>query len=99
MLSCVHFCLQTTKGINVIICDKQIHPQYLSIEKAYNHFIKGISIFDVFSDPEEPDVVLSNCGDIPTKESVFVQRILKELIPEINIRFVNIVNLFRLSLE
>ncbi|MEN3014631.1 MAG: phosphoketolase family protein [bacterium] len=99
LLTCIHFCLQTTNRINIIICDKQQHPQYLSIDQAYNHFIKGLGIFDSFSDPEDPDVVLVSCGDIPTKENMFAYKIIKELLPEIKIRFVNIVNLLRLSPE
>ncbi|MCS7243756.1 MAG: phosphoketolase family protein [Candidatus Calescibacterium sp.] len=99
LIACIHSCLQTTNRINIIICDKQVHPQYLTIDQAFNHFIKGIGIFDFLSDEKEPDVILASCGDIPTKENVFARSILKQLFPEINIRFINISNLFRLAPE
>lgn len=99
LISCVYHCLQTTNRINIIICDKQVHTQYLPIEVADKHFIKGIGTFDFISDPEEPDVVIASCGDIPTKEALAASFIIKELFQEVKIRFVNVVNLFRLTPE
>ncbi|MCS6955540.1 MAG: phosphoketolase family protein, partial [Candidatus Calescibacterium sp.] len=99
LIACIHSCLQTTNRINIVICDKQVHPQYLTIDQAFNHFIKGIGIFDFLSDEKEPDVILASCGDIPTKENVFARNILKQLFPEVNIRFINVSNLFRLAPE
>ncbi|MCX7758244.1 MAG: phosphoketolase family protein [bacterium] len=99
LIACIHSCLQTINRINIVICDKQVHPQYLTIDQAFNHFIKGIGIFDFLSDEKEPDVILASCGDIPTKENVFARNILKQLFPEVNIRFINVSNLFRLAPE
>uniref|UniRef100_A0A7V4DY60 Phosphoketolase family protein n=1 Tax=Dictyoglomus thermophilum TaxID=14 RepID=A0A7V4DY60_DICTH len=92
-------CFQTTNRINIIVIDKQKHPQYLSIEDAFKHAMKGIGIWDFASNhPEhEPDVVIASCGDIPTKEAIYAVRMLKKLFPELKIRFVNVLNLFTLT--
>lgn len=92
-------CFQTTNRINIIVIDKQKHPQYLTIDEAFKHAMKGIGIWDFASNhPEEdPDVVIASCGDIPTKEAICAVKILKKLFPELKIRFVNVVNLFTLT--
>ncbi|MEN2983619.1 MAG: phosphoketolase family protein [Dictyoglomaceae bacterium] len=99
LLCTVWHCFQTTNRINIIVIDKQKHPQYLSIEEAFKHAMKGIGIWDFASNhPEEdPDVVIASCGDIPTKEAICAVKILKKLFPELKIRFVNVVNLFTLT--
>lgn len=101
LLAMIHFCLQTTNRINIIVVDKQVHPQYLSWEDAQRHVIKGIGIFEFASNnlDSEPDVVLASCGDIPTKEAVAASLILREFFPDISIRFVNVVNLFKITPE
>lgn len=101
LLANVHLCLQSTNRVNIIVCDKQVHPQYLPYDKALSHVIKGIGIFDFASLnlEEEPDVILASCGDIPTKESICASFILREFFPKLSIRFVNVVNLFRLTPE
>ncbi len=92
-------CFQTTNRINIIVIDKQKHPQYLTIEEAFKHAMKGIGIWDFASNypQEDPDVVIASCGDIPTKEAICAVQILKGLFPELRIRFVNVVNLFTLT--
>ncbi|MEZ0361268.1 MAG: phosphoketolase family protein [Hydrogenobacter sp.] len=92
-------CLQSTSRINIIVVDKQKHPQYLDIENALRHVEKGIGIWDFASNhvEEEPDVVIASCGDIPTKEAIYASLILKDAFPDLKIRFVNVVNLFRLT--
>ncbi len=99
LLAVSHFCLQSTNRINIIVVDKQLHPQYLDYEKAFNHVVKGIGIFDFASNHlnKEPDVVIASCGDIPTKEALCASLMLAEFFPDLAIRFVNVVNLFRLT--
>lgn len=91
--------LQTTDRINIIVIDKQKHPQYLNIDEAFNHTTKGIGIWGFASTypDEEPDVVIASCGDIPTKEAIYAVEILKENFKDLKIRFVNVLNLFTLT--
>lgn len=99
LLCTVWQCLQSTNRINIIVVDKQKHPQYLDIENALRHVEKGIGIWDFASNhvEEEPDVVIASCGDIPTKEAMHASLILKDAFPDLKIRFVNVVNLFCLT--
>jgi xylulose-5-phosphate/fructose-6-phosphate phosphoketolase len=88
--------------INVIISDKQQHLQYLTMGDAVTHCTKGIGIWDWASNDDsarkidEPDVVMACCGDIPTLESLAATAILREEIPDLKVRFVNVVDLFKL---
>lgn len=91
--------LQETNRINIIVIDKQSHPQYLDIEEAFKHATKGIGIWEfacTYPD-EEPDVVIASCGDIPTKEAIYAVNILKEKFIDLKIRFINVLNLFTLT--
>ncbi len=99
LLSVVNHCLNSVNYINVIVCDKQKHLQYLSMEQAILHCTKGISIWRQASNDEgvEPDVVMASAGDIPTKEALAAVAILRQEFPNLKIRFVNVVDLFRLT--
>ena len=99
LLCTAWYCLQTTDRINIIVGDKQKHPQYLNIDEAFKHAMKGIGIWDFASNhPEEnPDVIIASCGDIPTEEAIYAVKILKKLFPDLRIRFVNVLNLFTLT--
>jgi xylulose-5-phosphate/fructose-6-phosphate phosphoketolase len=96
-------CFRSTDKVNVIVVDKQKHLQYLSMDEAIKHCAKGIGIWDWASnddcgtDPDEPDVVMACCGDIPTMESLAATAILREEFPELKIRFINVVDLFTLT--
>ena len=92
-------CLQSTDYINVIVCDKQKHLQYLNMDAAIKHCSKGIGIWEWASNDNgaEPDVVLASAGDIPTKEALAAVTILREHFPALKIRFVNVVDLYKLS--
>lgn len=91
--------LQTTDRINIIVVDKQSHPQYLKALEAFKHATKGIGIWDFVSTypDEEPDVVVASCGDIPTKEAIYAVNIIKENFNDLKIRFINVLNLFTLT--
>jgi len=98
LLSVTDHCLRSRDYVNVIVADKQEHLQYLTMEDAVTHCTKGIGIWDWASsdDGEDPDVVMACAGDIPTMESLAAVTILREHFPDLKIRFVNVVDLFRL---
>ncbi len=98
LLSVADHCLRSVDYINVIVADKAAHLQYLTMEQAVIHCTKGIGIWDFAStdDGVEPDVVMACAGDIPTSESLAAAAILRERCPDLKVRFVNVVDLFRL---
>jgi xylulose-5-phosphate/fructose-6-phosphate phosphoketolase len=101
LLSVGDHCLRSVDYVNVIVADKALHLQYLTMDQAVDHCTKGIGIWDFASndDGAEPDVVMACAGDIPTSESLAAVAILRERCPELKIRFVNVVDLFRLMPE
>jgi xylulose-5-phosphate/fructose-6-phosphate phosphoketolase len=101
LLSVADHCLRSRDYVNVIVADKQEHLQYLTMEQAVTHCTKGIGIWDWASTDEtgEPDVVMACAGDIATMESLAAVAILKHHFPDLKIRFVNVVDLFRLMPE
>jgi xylulose-5-phosphate/fructose-6-phosphate phosphoketolase len=98
LLSVANHCLQSTGYINVIVSDKQKHLQYMTMDEAIGHCTKGIGIWRRASNDggSEPDVVVASAGDIPTKEALAAVVLLREHFPNLKIRFVNVVDLFRL---
>jgi xylulose-5-phosphate/fructose-6-phosphate phosphoketolase len=101
LLSVANHCLCSVNYYNVIVADKQPHLVFLSMEEAVRHCTKGIGIWDWASTDEdtEPDAVLACAGDIATMEALAAAAILKEKLPQLKIRFVNVVDLFRLMPE
>jgi len=99
LLSVANHCLNSTDYINVIVCDKQKHLQYLNIDAAIEHCTKGLGIWDWASNDqgEEPDLVMACAGDIPTKEALAATSLLREHFPQIKVRFINVVDLYKLS--
>jgi xylulose-5-phosphate/fructose-6-phosphate phosphoketolase len=91
-------CLRSTDCVNVIVCDKQKHLQYLSMEEAMSHCRKGVGVWSKVSNDRgvEPDVVVACAGDIATKEALAAVTLLHEEFPALKIRFVNVVDLYRL---
>jgi xylulose-5-phosphate/fructose-6-phosphate phosphoketolase len=100
LLSVADHCLRSTDYINVIVSDKQMHRQYLTIEEAANHCAKGIGIWPWASSDnranDEPDVIMACCGDVPTLEALAATAILREHLPDLKVRFVNVVDLYKL---
>ncbi|TVY45191.1 putative phosphoketolase [Lachnellula occidentalis] len=98
LLSVTDHCLRSTNYVNVIVADKQDHLQYLDMNAALEHCTKGLGIWDWASNDQgvEPDVVMASCGDVPTHESLAATALLREFIPDLKIRFVNVVDLFKL---
>ncbi len=101
LLSVADHCLRSTDDVNVIVADKQKHLQYLDMDSAIRHCTKGIGIWDWASNDQgsEPDVVMASCGDIPTKEALAAVVLLREHFPDLKIRFVNVVDLYRMTPE
>jgi xylulose-5-phosphate/fructose-6-phosphate phosphoketolase len=99
LLSVSDHCLRSQNYVNVIVCDKQKHLQYLTMEKAIIHCTKGIGIWDWASNDEsgEPDVVMACAGDIPTQEALAATALLRKEFPDLKIRFLNVVDLFKLQ--
>jgi xylulose-5-phosphate/fructose-6-phosphate phosphoketolase len=91
-------CLRSTNYVNVIVADTKEHLQFLDMDLAIAHCTKGIGIWNKASNDQgvEPDVVMASCGDVPTTESLAATALLRQYLPEAKVRFVNVVDLFRL---
>ena len=98
LLSVADHCLRSVDYYNVIVADKQPHLVFLNMEDAVIHCTKGIGIWDWASTDagSEPDVVLACAGDIATMETLAAAALLKDHFPDLKVRFVNVVDLFRL---
>ncbi len=101
LLAVADQCLRSTDCVNVIVADKQKHLQFTTMDEAIIHCIKGLGIWRRASTDagEEPDVVLACCGDVATLEALAAASILRERLPDLKLRFVNVVDLFRLTPE
>jgi len=101
LLSVADHCLRSTNDINVIVADKQKHFQFLDMDAAIKHCTKGIGIWDWASSDQgvEPDVVMVGCGDVPTQEALAAICLLHEQFSDLKIRFINVVDLYKLSPE
>jgi xylulose-5-phosphate/fructose-6-phosphate phosphoketolase len=99
LLSVVDHCLRSRDYVNVIVAGKQPALQYLSMEDAILHCTRGIGIWEWASNDagSEPDVVLGCCGDVPTLETLAAAAILRERLPHLRVRVVNVVDLMRLQ--
>src|SRR5690348_9182261 len=99
LLSIADHCLRSRNYVNVIVAGKQPALDYLSMEDAIAHCTRGLGIWDWASNDAgtEPDVVLACAGDVPTLETVSATAILRERLPDLRVRVVNIVDLMRLE--
>lgn len=99
LLCVADHCLRSQGYVNVIVSDKQLHLQYLDMDSAIIHCTKGIGIWEKASTDygQEPDVVLACAGDIPTKEALAAADLLRQHFPDLKLRFVNVVDLFKLQ--
>jgi len=98
LLSVTDHCFRSAGYVNVVVADKQEHLQYLNMDDAIAHCTKGVGIWDWASSDngEEPDVVMASCGDVVTQESLAATALLREHLPDVKIRFVNVVDMFKL---
>jgi xylulose-5-phosphate/fructose-6-phosphate phosphoketolase len=99
LLSVADHCLRSENYVNVIVCDKQLHLQFMDMDAAIKHCTKGIGIWEWACNDQgcEPDVVMASAGDIPTQEALAAIVLLREEFPDIKIRYVNVVDLFKLQ--
>jgi xylulose-5-phosphate/fructose-6-phosphate phosphoketolase len=99
LLSVADHCLRSVNYVNVIVADKQPHPEYLTMDEAIRHCAKGVGMWDWAStdENEEPDVVMASAGDTATIEALAATAILRDKFPTLRVRFVNVVDLFRLQ--
>ena len=101
LLSVADHCLRSRDYVNLIVAGKQPALTYLTMDEAIDHCTRGLGIFEWASsdDGDLPDVVLGCAGDIPTLETVAAASILRDQIPELKVRVVNVVDLMRMSHE
>ena len=99
LLSVANHCLKSENYINVIVSDKQLHLQYLNMDAAIEHCTKGIGMWEWACNDQgcEPDLVMASAGDIPTQEALAATALLREEFPELKVRFINVVDLFKLQ--
>jgi xylulose-5-phosphate/fructose-6-phosphate phosphoketolase len=98
LLSVADHCLRSTDYVNVIVADKKPHLQYLNMDEAIQHCSKGIGIWAWASTDQgsEPDVVIACAGDVASMEALAATALLRERLPDLKMRFINVVDLFKL---
>ncbi|MHB1588077.1 MAG: phosphoketolase family protein [Metallibacterium scheffleri] len=100
LLSVMDHCLRSRHYVNVIVAGKHPAPQWLDMDAAVKHCAEGIGIWQWASNDQQgaaPDVVMACCGDVPTQETLAAVSILREHLPALKIRVVNVVDLMRLQ--
>ena len=99
LLSCFDHCIRSKNYVNAIVASKHPSCQWLTMEQAVKHCTQGIGIWEWASNDcgEEPDLVMACCGDTPTLETMAAVTILRDELPELKIRVVNVVDLFKLE--
>jgi len=104
LLSTMDHCLRSVDYVNVVVAGKNTMPNWLPMDAAIGHCRAGAGAWDWASSPAvaagaEPDVVLACCGDVPTLESLAAADLLRQLLPDLGVRVVNVVDLMRLQPE
>lgn len=99
LLSCFDHCIRSKNYVNVLVTSKHPRPQWLTMEQAVKHCTQGLGIWEWASNDkgDEPDIVLACCGDTPTLEALAAVTILRKELPEVKIRFINVVDLMKLQ--
>jgi xylulose-5-phosphate/fructose-6-phosphate phosphoketolase len=99
LLSVTDHCLRSRNYVNVVIAGKQPAPQWLTMDQAVNHCTAGIGIWEWASNDKdgEPDVVMACCGDVPTLETLAAVQLIRQHVPELKVRVINVVNLMKLQ--
>lgn len=99
LMSCFDHCIRSKDYVNVLVTSKHPRPQWLTMEQAVKHCTQGVGIWEWASNDQgqEPDVVLACCGDTPTLEALAAVTILRDNMPDIKIRFINVVDLMKLE--
>ena len=99
LLCCFDHCIRSRNYVNVMVTSKHPRPQWLTMDQAVKHCTEGLGIWQWASSDQgaEPDLVMACAGETPTLEALAAVMILREHFPELKIRFVNVVDLFRLQ--
>ncbi len=98
LLSVADHALRSRNYLNLIVIDKQPQLQWLTMEEAQKHCALGAGIWPWYSNqPDDPDIVLACCGDIPTQEAIAAAWMLRQYVPDLKVRVVNVVDLMKLS--
>jgi len=99
LLSVWDHCLRSRHYVNVVIAGKYQAPQWLTMDEAVKHCTAGIGIWDWAGNDDggEPDVVMACCGDVPTLETLAAVSIMREHLPDLKVRVVNVIDLFKLQ--
>jgi xylulose-5-phosphate/fructose-6-phosphate phosphoketolase len=99
LLSVMDHCLRSRHYVNVVIAGKHPAPQWLNMEAAVKHCLQGIGIWSWASNDHDksPDVIMACCGDVPTLETLAAVSILREYLPDLRVRVINVVDLTRLQ--
>ncbi|MGM0952218.1 MAG: phosphoketolase family protein [Pseudomonadota bacterium] len=99
LLSVMDHCLRSRHYVNLVIAGKHPAPQWLTMDAAVKHCTAGIGIWQFASNDQgaQPDVVMACCGDVPTLETLAAVSIMREHLPELKVRVVNVVNLMKLQ--
>jgi xylulose-5-phosphate/fructose-6-phosphate phosphoketolase len=100
LLSTYHHCLRSRQYVNVVVAGKQPAPNFLTMEQAIAHCTRGLGIWEWAGSEElgsDPDVVIAAAGDVPTLEALAAVDILRTTLPDLAVRFVNVVDLMRLQ--
>ena len=99
LLSCFDHCIKSRDYVNVLVTSKHPRPQWLTMEQAVTHCTQGVGIWEWASNDQgaEPDIVMACCGDTPTLEMLAAVTILRDALPELKIRVVNVVGLMKLE--
>ena len=99
LLSTFDHCIRSRNYVNVIVASKHPRPQWLTMEQAVKHCTQGIGIWEWASNDHgvEPDVVMACAGETPTLETLAAVSILNRELPEVRIRVINVVDLFKLQ--
>ncbi|HYY80662.1 MAG TPA: phosphoketolase family protein [Actinomycetes bacterium] len=99
LLSVADHCLRSRHYVNVVVAGKQPSPNWLSIDDAVLHCTRGVGIWEWASNDQdgEPDVVMACCGDVPTLETLAAVDLLRQHLPELKVRVINVVDLMRLQ--
>lgn len=97
LLSCADHCLRSKNYVNVIVASKHPSYQWLNMDQAIKHCTRGIGVWNFVSNSLNPDIIMACAGDTPTIEAVAATKILKEYLPDLKIRFINVVDLMKLD--
>jgi xylulose-5-phosphate/fructose-6-phosphate phosphoketolase len=99
LLSVMDHCLRSRHYVNVVIAGKHPSPQWLSMDAAARHCAEGVGIWQWASNDQggDPDVVMACCGDVPTLEALAAVSLMREHLPQLKVRVVNVVDLMKLQ--